>query len=656
MVKVFSALLFVYGLILTSEAGSVLPRVLMRINPDVQPVEELSRRDPVELANEFMQQKLIPAIEKDSITQSDVEGLAFCLHVMFAQASRYCAFVEHYMGIDRITEPWPEIKVANSDFKECLNELRQELSNDSIKIDITGAAQLRSFCKKYNKNEGTQLFMAGKLDQICRESQQEEDENPDSYSDINMDVSKYGNFPKLGWWARYGWWLGHWGWGVGLYSRRKYFVETVPTTNDKVEEYLGKRHLIPAGVNDVITKRSGPYRKPYEDLARAARLVKKCREREWKGLDYTDQDKKDLDNSAEKAESVARNMLKYMERAYVDYPLLFELTEAATICLYLHYLDEHDKGSIWKGRVDYTDKTAGIRKGFLDNAENIGDICSRFLNHSSLNTASHCADVYNRVFPWVYATNRNDFARGGSDDAQIVFRKKYDPLLHDNEIARVKSGEIEIHQRDFRREMQRVVDKLAKDETLRQVLSVRIGEQEFKCWLSKAQSFLPDAILYPLWCDEMTNFLEKDPITHKVKKEHDGWIRGPAQKIKAKIKAILDMVNKNEEADRNFWERVMAKMGWGVSDIVKGLRTFSECIQSANDMDDMKKSLLYDMKHNRKASENLKGRLKNAEETVDGWVNELSANMDLKELQDYMASKVLPLWNDCQKVKRKIDW
>ena len=172
--------------------------------------------------------------------------------------------------------------------------------------------------------------------------------------------------------------------------------------------------------------------------------------------------------AAERFETMARNMLKYMERAYVDYPVLFELTEATSVCLYLHYIDENAASNLLKGNIiSYTDKTRGIRSAFLSNAETIGDICSRYLKYSSLNTANICADVYNRAFPWVYATNRNDFARGGSEDVEIVFRNKYEPLLIDDESAYVSGGKIEIRQRDFRKEMMLIISKIEGDAEMR---------------------------------------------------------------------------------------------------------------------------------------------------------------------------------------------
>lgn len=640
---------FAFCLSAAAATGNILPQVLRQINPDVQPIEDPSHQDPVDLANEFIKQRLTPAIENEAFTQDDLKCLAFCLTVMYAQAKQYGSFVEHYMGLDRLTVEWPEINIGNIDLERGLINLRKEFSDSPI--EGREAAVLRSFCQKYNTKNGTQLFMGDKLNKIVQESQQEEAINPDSYADIRMDVSKYGNYPKLGWWARNGHYVPLLGSAIKEWQRRKYFVETVPATNESVEAYLEKRRLVPAGLNDVLEDRAGPYRKPYDDLARVVRLLKKCRERGWSGLGISDQDKKMLDLSAEKAEASARNMLKYMERAYVDYPLIFELTEATTICLYLHYLDEHDDGVFGSRLLSYTNQTYGIRSRFLDDAENLGDISSRFLAHSSLNTAKHLADVYNRAFPWVYATNRNDFARGGIDDAQIVFRKKYDPLLLDTESARVKSGEIEIRQRDLRSKMQDVIQRLASDSDLQQVLAASLGEEKFKDWFAKAQRIIPDLILYPLWCDETVDILFDSSAAKKVEKTYDEWIRGPAQKIKLKVMTIRDTVTKDEESTRSLWDRV-----WGKSDTVKGLKSFSNCIEKADDVEEMKRLLLYDMKENRKVDERLGKKLDGIEESIDEWLRKLSGETSIKELQGYAVKEILPLWTESQKAKRKINW
>lgn len=625
--------------------------VTMR-RPDIR-LERLPFAEIAEYADRALDEELEPKIDNGTFTMEDMQKLAFCLAVMRVEARQYCRVVNDYMKIP-LSFSSPDLCLIDVRVSQNMKKFEENKLKHFYAVRQEHRPLLESFCAKYNTDNGTQLFMdPGKLEAWVKEMQNNEARESDSYGVLTLNPSKYGNYPKLAWWASIPL--------IGEIKRYEYFTKTVPATEKEIVQYLTKRQQVKSDIITVLEEENGPYRMAYSHLAKVTRVIKKLSDAGCPIRGLNEHNKKRIKISADAVVSSAKEMLKGMERAFIDYPLIFELTEANSVFLYLHYLDEK-KGSakdtdnlpaklVSPLFLDYSARVGPTRAAVLSNISVVGDICTQYMTYSSMRTTRENVMIYNRALPWVYASNRKEFAGEGSGGMH-GFKIKYEPTYDDDRVkTEVDSGLIRMTENNERKDLTKALKQIDENSMFREALAKQFGDGEFNAWYTRARKFIPDTILNPSWSDDVQKIL-KDALSFDVIAKAIEWQNGEAGRIKNVVAAIVAELKKRQDA-KVIMDKILTE------DESKGAESFYNCIKACISVDDRKGGmvavLLGDMT-NRRLDPATADMLRNrGEALVLEWLKTLSQQQGtMEDKMNYMKVKILPLWNKCQKTRKKI--
>lgn len=307
----------------------------------------------------------------------------------------------------------------------------------------------------------------------------------------------------------------------------------------------------------VLASDSGPYQKAYMDLVRIQQFIINWKQSGWFGWEgLTELDKHEFDEWAERIRIRSRDALTELEDRLVNYPLMGNILEAQSACLYLDYLRVKDYDMELKKdeeRKEYED----VRAYWLANSQKVAELCSELSLYSTTPLLQGEIRQYNLYLQFTYATNYNTTikAKAKEDEQDIV-----PPVFDARERAQVVAGCIKTKMRSEYDQAWSAYDRLKYDETLSNVVEVIVGRDRLTEWERSVEAKIREYWMYPSWSAEaMTLGL---PVTSTQVLELLNGYSDPMERIRLTLKAAIQLDNELEPLamlSNNVWKSARTK-------------------------------------------------------------------------------------------------
>lgn len=382
----------------------------------------------------------------------------------------------------------------------------------------------------------------------------------------------------------------------------------------------------------VLISASGPYQKAYMDLARIQQFINNWQQIGWIGWEgLTDLDKNELDEWEKRIYARSRDSLTELEDRLVNYPLMGNILEAQSACLYLDYLRVKDYDMALKKdevRKEYED----LRAYWLANSQKVGELCSELSRYSTTPLLQGEIELYNCYLQFTYATNYNTTieAKAKTDEQDIV-----PPVFDMREQAQVMAGCIKTKMRYEYNQAWSAYHRLKNDETLSNVVEVIVERDRLTEWKRSVEAKIRGYWMYPSWSKEaMTWGL---PVTSTQVLELVNRYSDPMERIRLTLKAAIQLDNELEP---------LAMLS---NDVWKSARTTKEAQEQ-----------LVKFVGRRKIPDEIESQIRNGYGSVEKlaarWVNGVLLNVPVRglerkspQLHDIVTTlkdEVLPLWKE----------
>ena len=364
--------------------------------------------------------------------------------------------------------------------------------------------------------------------------------------------------------------------GIWMYynTRSQGSLKVVELTDGKVKELLGSIDDR-FGYLKTITSSDGLYQKTYMDLVRMCELVENWKKCGWESSFKMTEDCKDkLERWCGKMRERSKNTLTLLEDAVVNYPLMCNLVEGTSVCLYLNVLDAERQKAKAKEIND-------LRRKWLANCPKFADLCSEYCTYSTAPMARNEAGKYNFYLKRSYATNRVETIALKSEKEVQDYWKNHSPLFKSDEAGYVERGCVRA---EDAMEYKRLVDafRVLKTNKLLQELAVyslgddlKKNETVMKDWVSEVDNLISQRWLYPSWSkeartppprsEEIVNTIELCCSTNRVG-EQINLVLKAACLCKPELKPMMNVFGKKSfksATDRNeVCKRLITYISW----------------------------------------------------------------------------------------------
>ena len=380
----------------------------------------------------------------------------------------------------------------------------------------------------------------------------------------------------------------------------------------------------------VLASASGPYQKSYMDLARIQQFINNWEQSGWLGWEgLTELDKNELDEWAERIDARSRDALMELEDCLVNYPLMGNILEAQSACLYLDYLRVKDYDMVLakdKERKEYED----LRTYWLENSQKVGELCSELSLYSTTPLLQGEIGQYNLYLQFTYATNYNTTIKAKAKKDDIV-----PPVFDAREQAQVMDGCIKPKMCYEYNQAWNAYRLLKRDETLSNVVEVIVGRDRLTEWERSVEAKIRGYWMYPSWSAEaMTWGL---PVTSTQVLELVNGYSDPMERIRLTLKAAIQL------------DYELAPLAILSNDVWKSVRTTKEAQEQ-----------LVKFIGRRKIPDEIESQIRNGYGSVEKlaarWVDGVLLNVPVKGLERKSPSlrdivrtlkdEVLSLWKE----------
>lgn len=422
-------------------------------------------------------------------------------------------------------------------------------------------------------------------------------------------------------------------------SDRRIPLEAAKLSNESVEKYLEQVRERRSYLN-VIEDPCGHYQRAYLGLVKITTLIDACKRYRWSCLGAVSaRAQEKLDFEAKTARDQAWSDLTRLEDSCVNYPLMVDLMEATSACLYLCYLD------VEKTALSDKEKNK-IRETYLKNAETVADVCSRLSRYSTGHLAYAHMGEYNTRFLQCYATNRVGLA-GLSEKGQIKeYREKFEPKFSDEDIDLVQKGLVSLPLGCEYVKIKECKDRLQGNTLLNEIVGRQMGGDKLESWKREASGRIEEQWLYPGWCEELSSAISpegtKDILVICTE-------FSPIVQRASRVRMLFDAVVAED------------------SELV-GLASLKEVFDSADTIDEVKRAIIKEIGRRKLGDlkEEIEGNHGRVEDMVDRWIDAAvldgtsdkvgCSKLSVRDVAARMKNEILPMWRKIELCERKPWW
>lgn len=660
---------------ITSFAGSI-PDVLESRNGSVRldfrkvdPLvleEGATISDAAEIASVAMEGYLRPDLESGKVSSRDLQLLEFCYYAQgFLARKLGDAFVTKMGNVNSAGIKAPPAPDSFYDIRPSGCSMKDRLEGLPFEMDRESS----SFCACYDPNREKYLFMQPeRISVALHDSRQGEQK---AYQ-IALDPKSYGDYPQLKWGIDCGLWgvgagavalgtLGVVG-GVGaLYTgaaifawipgpgwviaggcavaaaggawwynshRADKWVDAVVLTNESVRDYIRRVGDRNEYIYGVFEDSEGAYQRAYMGLVEAEMLLENWRKDGWRGLGtVSDEVQWKFKSAADESRAWTRAALARLEDSCVNFPLMVDLMEASSICLYLNYLD-----------VKAGKRTEGtkndIRDYYLKNASKVGALGSVLGKYSTNPTSQAFISAYNNYFRQCYATNRVGLITAKRESEIESYRKECEKMAFRTEDeAWIDEALVDCKMRVEYADLLYGLQCMKNDRMLQEVSIALIGVDRVAAWIEEVDKRITSRYLYPSWNPECS-----------------------LQKLPECSEEIIGLIHECENVDGVARTRILLRAAMKDDDEMACLDSFADVISSSDSIEEMCKDVASEL-NRRKLTEGIDDEIKRMfgtrEKMASHWIKgvllggcplEESSRAHLSDVKGRLKEELVPLW------------
>lgn len=644
----------------------------------VQTLPGATLNDAAELAGTILETYLRPNVESGCATPRDIALLNFCYQAFELQVQKCRMAFEQEMGRSELAEKSDAIFYDSDVEKLQARSIQDRLSDLPFRLD----GESQSFCKLYSKDAALLFCDANKIHDVLWAAR-----NKDKVEVLALDPKEYGDYPQLHWMCG---WVSGVGIGVGClggisvvfgglvlakcltaaggaalipgagwvvagglvcvaggialccydeYGKREW-LKAVVQKDKQIEVYIDRVGNRKSYLDEVIENPEGLYQRSYLGLVRITMLIDSWKRNGWRGLGrLSSKTLKRFDDAAVDVRDRAKNELNRIEDACINYPLMVDLMEASSICLYLNYLDVKNISRTTKEK----DK---IRQTYLENAKTVADVCSRLSKYSTGRVANSHITAYDGFFEQCYATNRVGLIKAQTKKEFDEYLKNNKAMFADEDVDLVRKGFI-------KRSTGHEYDTLVKDSNflegnslLREIVNAKIGVEKVEEWQREAKGRVQDLWLYPSWSKEVSSAILPEG-TEEIANVISEF--SPLSPRASRVRVLFDAVVAED------------------SELV-GLASLKEVFDSADTIDEVKRAIIKEI--NRRKLGDLKKEIEGnhgrVEDMVGRWIDAAvldgtsdklgCSKLSVRDVAARMKSEILPMWRKIELCERKPWW
>lgn len=321
------------------------------------------------------------------------------------------------------------------------------------------------------------------------------------------------------------------GYQDGYLKARKVATEDIHRYVRSLDKRFAYRH--------VLASDSGPYQKSYMELVRIQQFIINWEQSGWLGWEgLTDLDKDELDEWAERIRVRSCNALTELEDRLVNYPLMGNILEAQSACLYVNYLRVKDYDMVLKKETELNEYKK-LRDYWLENSQKVGELCSELSRYSTTPLLLGEIGQYNLYLQFTYATNYNT-----TIETQVKKDEHIAPVFAAREQYQVEAGCIKPKMSNEYDQVWSAYGRLKTDETLSNVVEVIVGRDRLVEWKHSVEERIRERWMYPSWSKEAMSW--GLPVASTQVLELVNGYSDPMERIRLTLKAAIQIDNELE--------------------------------------------------------------------------------------------------------------